>query len=159
MALSKFALSMISDGGKAEEEEVCEDNTSARRNRYRDRRDALSHMLLDGEKHQVWKPGCAAKRATEWKESPSLRKKTMFRRIDTCRSTARRGAVVGGVGSEKRMEQWKKIQEEMDDQEEVGEQRKGEGQGVGEQRKGLGEGQGEEQEEGKDCPLPQRTPS
>ena len=100
-----------------------------RRQRYRGR-DTLSRMLQDGEKHQVWKPGCQESFKQKTAESPGQRQETLFKRIDTYRSSRRsrgedvdsegvasEGVVSGGVvgimaSMQKRMDQWQRIEEE-----------------------------------------------
>ena len=100
-----------------------------RRQRYRGR-DTLSRMLQDGEKHQVWKPGCQESFKQKTAESPGQRQETLFKRIDTYRSSRRsrgegvasegvasEGVVSGGVvgimaSMQRRMDQWQRIEEE-----------------------------------------------
>lgn len=88
-----------------------------RRRRHR-RRDTISHMLQDGEKHLVWKPGCHRDSS---KESPDQRQKTLLNRINSYRKSDARGVpegvVCGGVvgvmvSTQKRMEQWQRIENE-----------------------------------------------
>lgn len=92
-----------------------------RRQRYRGR-DTISRMLQDGEKHQVWKPGRRDSSKHKITESPDQRQQSLFKRINTYRTTSKEdvadvlvcGGVVGVMASvQRRMEQWQKIEDEV----------------------------------------------
>lgn len=92
----------------------------SKRQRYRGR-GTISHMLQDGEKHQVWKPGCHGSSKHKIAESPDQRQQSLIKRINTYRTTSGRGVaegvVCGGVvgvmaSVQKRMKQWQEIEDE-----------------------------------------------
>ena len=75
-------------------------------------------MLQDGEKHRVWKPGNNKKKQSAEK-SPDQRQKTLVSRINTYHKKGK-GEAKGAAGGrasplsniQRRLEQWRKIEEE-----------------------------------------------
>lgn len=78
----------------------------------------MSHMLQDGERHQVWKPGSMEGGKKSF-DSPHQRKMTLVNRIKTYRGMEGDGEGINMVNIQRRLEQWKKIQEEAEMEEEV----------------------------------------
>ena len=73
----------------------------------------MSHMLQDGERHQVWKPGSMEGGKKSF-DSPHQRKMTLVNRIKTYRGMEGDGEGINMVNIQRRLEQWKKIQEEAE---------------------------------------------